>query len=44
MTKSLQANSEVRAQFEHKHIGREHIVKPIPDHDVTYQVRIGLFR
>jgi len=36
-TTPMESMSEIKSNFEHKNIGRGHIVAPIPDHHVTYQ-------
>jgi len=36
----MENKSEVRRNYDVKHIGREHIVKPIPDHDATYHAAV----
>lgn len=39
-TTPMEDKSEIQRNFEAKNIGRQHIVKPIPDHDVTYQAAV----
>ena len=36
----MEDKTEIRRNFEVKSIGREHIVKHIPDHDVTYHAAV----
>jgi len=39
-TTPMEATSEVKGNFQHKNIGRGHIVGPIPDHLETYQAAV----
>jgi len=39
-TTPMENKSEVRRNYDVKNIGRGHIVKPIPDHDVTYHASV----
>jgi len=39
-TTPMENKSEVRREYDVKSIGRGHIVKPIPDHDVTYHAAV----
>lgn len=39
-TTPMEDKSEIKRNFQPKNIGRQHIVKPIPDHDVTYQASV----
>jgi len=39
-TTPMEDKSEVRRNYDAKSIGRSHIVKPIPDHDVTYHAAV----
>lgn len=39
-TTPMEDVSEVRRNYDVKNIGRGHIVKPIPDHDVTYHAAV----
>lgn len=39
-TTPMENKSEIKRNFQPQVLGRQHIVKPIPDHDVTYQAAV----